>query len=510
MTTSGASGPREGLTEATVSGVRWISLARLVGEVVAFTSMVALARLIAPNEFGEFAIAMLVSEIALATTGGGIAVPLVQRPELGRAHLEAGMFIGLVTGIVLGALVFVTAPLIFTPLFGASTTTLVQLTTPIFLISAISAVPQAVVERRLDFRLIALVQMIAVIVRAATSLVLAVAGMEAEALVLAAVAANLVMMILLLAFARVPWPRPRISAAREIIGFGTPSAMSALSWTGFRNADFAIVGARLGSTGLGFYWRAYQLGIEYQRKIGTAVNHQIAFPVYSRAEDLGSMLALRARLARAEGAILIPALAALAVLAPVLVPWLFGSAWEPAVVPTQILAVAGILTIPNDTVGAAVLAAGRARAWMIYHLGCLAVYAGAIYIAAGYGLNAVCAAVVGVQALATMGAYSGVLYGLVDRPLLTLWRDFAPGAAGAAALAAVGLPLTLAFRHVDAPPLLTLSVVGTAGALACVLTIRSVSPATFEDLGRLMRRVFGGRFGRRLTARFSVATAWLR
>ena len=97
---------------------------------------------------------------------------------------------------------------------------------------------------------------------------------------------------------------------------------------------------RLGAAQAGFYWRGYQLAVEYQRKI-SAVMTQMAFPVLARTAGAGRAV----RAAPPDGAaavtvLLFPLLALLVLLAPVVVPWLFGPAWEPAVLPTQILAAA--------------------------------------------------------------------------------------------------------------------------------------------------------------------------
>jgi O-antigen/teichoic acid export membrane protein len=489
-----AGGPPTALRDAAVVGVRWISLARLVGEIVAFGSMVALARLIGPTEFGKFAIALVVQEIALTLTGEGIGTALVQRKTVHREHLQAGMFMSVVVGAVLAAIAFVTAPLIFTPLFGSGVTDLVRLSSPMFVVAALTAVPQAVLQRRLDFRLISLAQILSVVVRALVALALALAGLGAEALVLGAVAASTTTMAVLLYWARAPWPRLHLSAARELATFGVPAALSGLSWTGFRNADFAIIGARLGTADAGFYWRAYQLAIEYQRKIGVGV-HQVAFPVYSRAEGLEEMFALRRRIARVVGALLIPSLAGLAVLAPVLVPWLFGTAWRAAIVPTQILAVAGMTTVLSDTMSAVILAAGRARHWLVYHLGCFAVYASAVYFAAARGLVAVCIAVVVVQTAITVVAYGALLRGLVERPLARLWEDLLPGAAGACAVGVAGVPATWALDRAGVPAPLTLFLAGSLAGAAAVIALWQVAPATWADLSRLARRALPGRRG---------------
>ena len=53
------------------------------------------------------------------------------------------------------------------------------------------------------------------------------------------------------------------------------------------------------------------------------------------------MFALRRRMVRLLTMTIFPLLVGLVVLAPVVVPWLFGPDWVPAVLPTQLLAGAG-------------------------------------------------------------------------------------------------------------------------------------------------------------------------
>lgn len=124
---------------------------------------------------------------------------------------------------------------------------------------------------------------------------------------------------------------------RDLLPYGGPAALACVSWTGFRNGDYAVIGARLGAAQAGFYWRGFQLGV-------STIMTQIAFPVLARTVD-GGVVRLRRRMVRLLTVVLFPLLASLVLVAPVVVPWLFGADWEPAVLPTQILAGAGTATV---------------------------------------------------------------------------------------------------------------------------------------------------------------------
>lgn len=476
------------LKDAALDGARWIAFTRAGSEVVLVAAMVVLARLISPAAFGEFAVALVFQELALAISGEGFGTPLVQRKVVTPAHEQAALFLSLVVGAALGVLVLVLAPLVITPLFGSSTTELVAISTPMFVIGGLAAVPQALIQRRLDFRFISVVRIVSTLARAIATVALALAGLDAQALVLGGVVAAAVTAVLMMVKAPPRLPVPRVQPMKDIASFGMHSAVAGLSWTAFRNADFTIVAARLGTTVAGYYWRAFQMALEYQRKV-SAVMMEIAFPIYSRASTIEEMFAIRRRMVCIAAITIYPMLAGLAVLAPSLIPWLFGPAWEPCVTPTQILTIAGMATLLTDAMGAVLFAAGRPRMLVGYNLAYFATYALAVFFATPFGLNGVCVAVVAVYLVYTVIAYGVLLRGLVEKPLGRIWGDIAPALVSSAALVGVGLPLAWVLRRAGTPvPIEALGVGAVAGA-AYLLTLQQLFPAGWSDLLLLARRI---------------------
>ena len=98
---------------------------------------------------------------------------------------------------------------------------------------------------------------------------------------------------------------------------------------------------------------------------------------------------LRRRMIQLLSVVVFPLLATLVLLAPVVIPWLFGEAWEPSVLPTQILVVGGAATMAINAAGSALMAEGRARALLGYGIAHFVVYAGAVLVVAHLGLAAV-------------------------------------------------------------------------------------------------------------------------
>ena len=59
------------LRAAAARGIRWSAIARPATEVLLLGSMVILARLIAPAEFGYYAVALIVQELAYRLVARG-------------------------------------------------------------------------------------------------------------------------------------------------------------------------------------------------------------------------------------------------------------------------------------------------------------------------------------------------------------------------------------------------------------------------------------------------------
>lgn len=496
----------EELTQVAGAGLRWITHVRIAIEIALIGSMVVLARLIPPAEFGIFAVAVIVQELALTMPMEGIGSAIVQRQVVGREHLEGGMVLSLVIGAALTAITLLLAVLLVPPLFGERTSHLVMLATPWYLLGALYAVPVAILRRRLDFRRLSVIELGLHVSRAVVTVVLALAGLDAEALVLGSMAGMAVALALACFYAPPPLPRWRPEAMRDLLPYGAPAALACVAWTGFRNGDYAIVGAKLGTGQAGFYWRSYQLSVEYQRKISVLMT-QMAFPMLARTADDDQLQALRQRMVQLMTVVLFPLLVSLALLAPVLVPWAFGPRWEPAVLPTQLLAVGGAAVLVTDAVGSALMAAGRSRALLGYGVAHFGVYAGAVLAVASHGLVAVAAAASIIHSLFLVVAYRVLLRGSVLGAVRVLWADVAPATVACVALVAVAGPAEWALASLDAPALAHLVGVTVAGGTAYLLALRKWFPASFGDLATALAQILPDRARTIGVARLSALRA---
>ena len=484
---SGAFSRRE-LKEATFKSLRWATLARIAAQVLTLGVGVLLAHLIPPDEFGRVAVALVVSELALALSNQGAGSVLVQRRELERAHVEATATLALAVGVLLTLATLLLAPIVTTPLFGEATTNLFKLLSPAFVIAAVGIVPLSMMERKLDFRRISMIEIATVAVSAASSVVYALLGLDAEAYVLGFITGLLAWAGLLVALGPAVLPKWRPREMREVAVFGVPAGLASMAMVGYGNVDYLILGARLSPAQVGFYYRAYTLGVQYETKISDIIQ-RVAFPVYSRTQDADHMRAVRSRIVRINAAVIYPALALFIAIAPELVPWVFGSRWEPAVLPAQILAVAGMARMVNNGTPALLLAAGRPRALLAFNLCRLTALGVAVMVAVPYGLVAVCVAVSSFQVIVTVTSYSLMLPRLVGITLRRLALDVAPAIVSSGIMLAVIFPVVGALTASDLSSPVIVLLVSALAAPIYLLALRMTAPRAWADVLLVARRV---------------------
>lgn len=484
--------PVEQLREAAVQGIRWSSLSRPAAEAIQFVSVVVLARLIAPSEFGHYAVALIAQEAAFMLVAGGIGLAIIQRKVLDHAHVQAGFALSLIGGLGLALVMLAAASLVVAPVFGARTADFVRLISPLCLISGINAVPAAMLSRRMAFRRLSEIEVIGTLTRVAGAIGLALAGLGGESLIFGTLIGGVVATSIACASAPPPLPRLRRAPAKDLLATGMPVSLSTVGWIGFSNVDYAIIGATLGSVQTAMYFRAYTLAVEYQTKVSMVMS-QVGFPVLARTRNDADLAALRGQMVRALTIVLFPLLALLAILAPVLVPFVFGPHWVAATVPVQILALGGAATLVINAVGTVLMAKGRMHALLGYGMSHFIVYGLAVLLVVKHGIVAVAVAAAVVHSAFLVVAYVLMLRGESERPLHRLGSDLAPAVVCCLALAACALPLHLLLSSADAPAIVQLLLVGVAGLAAYLVALRVGYPTTAAKLGAAAEQVLPAR-----------------
>jgi len=484
------SGEIENVREQTLTGVKWLTYSRGGLQIAAILSTVVLARLIAPAEYGRAAVALAVFQIGGVIGYEGFGSAVVQRATIDRRYLQATSFLSLSGGVLLSIVCAAGLYPLLAVLIDQRTAALTLLICVSFVASAASTVPKSVLRRRLDFRQLAINEVFIAVTMIVVSIGLAVAGLNAEALVLAGVASSVVGAVLAFVVAPGAMPIPHREPLRDLLGFALSVQASGILYSVQRFGAVPLVAASLGAASAGFFQRAYALGMEYQGKV-SSIMLTVAFPLYSRMGDLERARAMRRRVVRVHATVLFPFLLMVAALAPILVPLVYGERWLPAADPTTILAVTGLAAAILTGTGPLVMAAGRPDALLRYHLVATAVLPVVLVVGASFGLIELCLAYGGYHVVNLIAAQYFLLGRTCGVPFRELFDDTHAALVAGAALFGAAKGVSVALESAGLPAAANVLVAAVCGMVTYLAVLRLGFPESWRDFYLLVDRVTG-------------------
>ena len=473
-------------------GVGWSTGAFLGARIVTFASTAVLARLLAPEEFGVVAAILVFIALIELTSDLGMKASVVYEQEEGFSRrLDVAFTLNLILAVALTVGGVLLAPVIAGFFHLGEHVDLFRVASLNPLFAALGNVHDAVMLRGLQFRRRALPEVGRAVVRAATQISLAAAGLGASALVIGLLAGTLAWALMLWSMTRYR-PRPRMdrTAARELLRYGVPaSALEFLAIISTR-ADVVIIGRLLGERVLGLYSLAFRVPELLIESVAWNVS-RVAFPALARerVRDERGLSAMTAEILRWQALYALPVAAGLAVLSPALIVVLFGSAWREAAGVLSGIAFAaaiGSLALP---IGDLLKATARQRALVLLNIVTLPVFVTAIVLVAEAGIVAVAWSRVGMRLLFGSAVVTIAARGVGIRPG-QLARSLGPGLVTAFGLAAGAGAVRLAWPEETFVPLIA---GGLAGAVGGAAALRLLAPKAFGDVQAIIRRRRAGK-----------------
>jgi len=340
----GHRGTPEQLRGLVLNGLAWKVTSQLFGQGGRLAVAVVLARLLDPREFGLAGMVLVFSSLVLVFSDLALGAALIQRTTLTEEERTTAFWTSVAAGTLFTAIGVASSGLVAGFYREPEVQPLLIVMSSTFLITSLATTHEALLVRDMQFRAVEIRVMIGLGVGAVAGIAAAVNGLGAWAIIAQQVSTALVTTVLLIV--RSPW-RAKFSfsrrALRDMSGFSGFVLGHRLLYYVHRNADNLLIGRFLGAASLGVYGLAYNVMLIPFSRIAGPVQ-QVMFPAFARLQDQPQRIAeLWVRATRIVGAISIPALCGLVVVAPDFVPIVFGQKWDAAVPIIQVLAWVGLL-----------------------------------------------------------------------------------------------------------------------------------------------------------------------
>jgi len=378
------------LRQKTISGLFWSFISQGGKQISQFIITVILARLLSPNDFGLFAMVTVFVNFAAIFSEMGISSALIQKQDTLDRHYYSAFWLNVVGGIVLTIIFIVASPLIAWFYKKPELQPILIVISINFFISSFVVIQQVILTKEMDFKSLAVRDIIAVVLSGAIGIYMAYHGFGVWSLVYQSIAFTLFNAVLLWVLSS--W-RPKFEFA--ILDLKDIFCFSA-NLTGFnvinyfaRNIDQLLIGKFLGTQALGYYTIAYKIMLYPLQNISWVIG-KVMFPAFSKIQnDLEKVRNTYMKMVKAISLVSFPLMLGLFVIAPEFVNVFFGQKWGPIIILLRIFCFCGIVQSIGTTVGNILLSQGRADLQLKMQLLGTAIVVMSIIMGLRWGINGV-------------------------------------------------------------------------------------------------------------------------
>ena len=263
--------------------------AKLCGQVASFVlrfaSLVIMARLLDPKDFGLVAMVTAVTGLYNLFTSAGLSEATIQRPVISYQQLSALFWINLLVGVILAAACILTAPVLVKfydepRLFWVTVAVAAG-----FILNAAAVQHSALMQRQLRYVALTLIEILSQLLAFVVGVGMAVGGFGYWALVAASIVSPAVFVICVWSVSRwIPGPPRRDAEIGSMLRFGGTLTLNSIVVYVAYNLEKVLLGRFWGADILGLYGRAYQL-INMPTENLNAAFGGVTFSALSRLQD---------------------------------------------------------------------------------------------------------------------------------------------------------------------------------------------------------------------------------
>lgn len=455
-----------------------------------FASLVVLARMLSPADYGLMGMIATATGFAALFRDMGLGVATIQKPDLEHSDVNDAFWINVYASAgLVGILILATSAI--GSFYGEPRLSLaLPVVSLSFLASGLSVQHNAVLRRQMRFFQIGLIETIAALAALLISLLMAVLGAGYWALVANPLVSEGVVCALCWHFCRWRPTRPtRIATGGRLLHVGSHMlGINVLSYLTF-NMDRMVIGRFLGKISLGLYTRAFSIVALPTMQLVTPIS-SVMLPMFSRLrehpEQYRKVILSSLRLMVAVTA---PAVALLVVCPDWFVSVLLGVKWMQASAVLPMLALSCATQFIPNNLGLVLIVAGRFRQTLIWNAVNLMGVAVGIGLGLKFGLVGVAVGFVAAVTIMRVPVFFSMVGAASPASARSLWAVCLPF--WAMATASGGLVLAARSFIPNIQPILGLTGALLLGGIgyAGMLSLTPSGHDLFRDLRRVAREL---------------------
>ncbi|MEG2288200.1 MAG: lipopolysaccharide biosynthesis protein, partial [Ruthenibacterium sp.] len=263
----------------------WRFAERCGAQLVTFIVSIVLARILAPEDYGQIALITVFTTIMQVFVDSGLGTALIQKKDANDLDFSSVFYFNFVICLVLYVVMFVAAPFIAGFYGDSSLTPIIRVISLTIIISGVKGIQQSYVSRNMLFKRFFYSTLGGTIFSAFLGIALAYTGFGVWAIVAQQLSNTAIDTLIL--WLTVKWRPKRMFSWRRLKGllsFGWKMLASSLLDTVYNNVQSLIIGKMYSSSDLAYYVQGQKFPNVIVTNINTSID-SVLLPTMASAQD---------------------------------------------------------------------------------------------------------------------------------------------------------------------------------------------------------------------------------
>ena len=317
---------------STLKNFVWRFAERCGAQLVTFIVSIVLARILAPEDYGQIALITVFTTIMQVFVDSGLGTALIQKKDADDLDFSSVFYFNFVICLILYVVMFVTAPFIAGFYGNSSLTSIIRVISLTIVISGVKGIQQSYVSRNMMFKRFFYSTLGGTVFSAFFGIALAYAGFGVWAIVAQQLSNTAIDTLIL--WLTVKWrPKRMFSWVRlkGLLSFGWKMLASSLLDTVYNNIRSLIIGKMYSSSDLAYYDQGKKFPNVIVTNINTSIDSALLPTMASAQDDAGRVKSMTRRAIKTSTYIMAPLMMGLAFCAEPIVGLVLTDKWLPCV-----------------------------------------------------------------------------------------------------------------------------------------------------------------------------------
>lgn len=349
-----------GLKNKVLTGVKWVALANIFRQVLSLVSVVILAKLLSPDDFGIYAILVVFIGFLGIFSDMGTSSALIHIEKPSKSLLSSVFYFNLFIGFILSLFLILFSAQIAAFFENTQLIDMLRIISLNFIIVSFGVVQKALLRKNMDFKQLSMIESFSILIGTIVGISTALYGMGVYSLIAQTMSASFIGTVMIWFYAS--WSPNWHFSFKEIKKIWKFTAnLSVFSVIDYfaKESDNFLIGKYLSTSALGVYSLAYKIMLYPLQNISRTLMN-VLFPAFSTLQnDNKKFKKAYLRVIFFISLISFPLMLGLMTTANVLVDVLFGDKWQGLALLLIILAPSGMMRSIFTTVGSILMAKGH-------------------------------------------------------------------------------------------------------------------------------------------------------